>query len=215
MRVGIVADTHGNMDYLVLATERLLGPLRVDKIFHLGGAYEDVDELFAFKKKLQRGTEEYRDEHFLADVAEFLAGGGASDEDDDLAEYRRKFVRVPEPGCPAYAHPDVPNKQVEMIGSQLVLLTYSLQEINREDLLNTNIIFHGSMGRHKVTQKGPKFFVCPGHLRDKEHEGVPATFGLLELDNRQARVSFHSIDGQVADETVLKITKKGKFNIQG
>lgn len=214
MRVGFIADTQGNIDYLVLAAERLLGPLRAEKIFFLGGAFEDLDELFSFRKKMLRGTEKYNDEHFLADITEFLADQAGVSEGDELAEYRKKFVRVPEPGCAAYQDEEVPSKQLEMVGSNIVLLVYRPDDIVKDDLMNASIIFHGAMGKHQVLQKGRHTFVCPGHLKDKENKGVPATFGLFELENRQARITFHDIAGEVVDEHTLSITKKGKITVQ-
>lgn len=214
MRVGVLANTFGNTDYLVLAAERLLGPLRAEKIFFLGGAYRDLDDLFDFKKKLARGTEEYRDEHFLADVTDFLAGAAGVDAEDDLGDYKKKFMRVPEPGCSEYAGDDVPTKQLEMIGSNIVLLVHTAADIVKDDLINSNIIFHAG-SPHGVIQKGKHYFVAPGHLRDKEYEGQPATFALFELDNKTARVTFHGISGDVLSESRLNITKAGKIMVQG
>lgn len=211
MRVGFICDTHGNIDYLVLATERLLGALQAERVFFLGGEYSDIDDLFDFRRKLERGTEEYHDEHFLADVASFLAG---ESESADMVDYRKKFVRVPEPGSPAYADENTPNKMLEMVGGHIVLLVYSPNDIVKDDLLNANIIFHGSTQKRGVVQKGRHYFVCPGHLRDKEHKGRSASFGLFELENGQARITFHSVTGEIVEETVLNITKKGKITVQ-
>ena len=211
MRVGFLANTYGNIDYLVLATERLLGALQAERVFFLGGEFTDIDDLFDFRRKLERGTEEYHDEHFLADVASFLAGDGES---DSMADYRKKFVRVPEPGSPAYASEKTPNKLLEMVGGNIVLLIHSPNDIVKDDLLNANIIFHGSTHKRGVVKKGNHYFVCPGHLRDKEHEGRAASFGLFELDKGVARVTFHSVSGDIVDETVLNITKKGKITVQ-
>ena len=108
----------------------------------------------------------------------------------------------------------IPSKQLEMIGSNIVLLIHSAADIVKDDLINSNIIFHAG-GKRGVIQRGKHYFVAPGHLRDKEHEGQAATFALFELDKKSARVTFHGINGDVLSESTLSITKQGKIMVQG
>ena len=223
MKIGLVADSHGNVDYLVLAAERLIGQHQVDRIFHLGGGARDVEEVIAFKKKMLRGTEEYGDDAFLADVADFLAASNdaAGKGGDEISEFRKRWTVVNDPsdaasggsGSQAEEAPQ-PEKIMDMIGSHITLALYDPTKVDAEDLQNSVLILHGKLGRHGVVEKKKRFFICPGHLRDKEHEGQPASFAVLEVIPKMARVCAYSMQGELLQEYPLNLEKKGKMTVK-
>lgn len=212
MKIGLVADSHGNVDYLVLAAERLIGQHGVDRIFHLGGGSRDVEEVIAFKKKMLRGTEEYGDDAFLADVADFLA---ASNEQagapDEISEFRKRWTIVHDDDDSAAAPGE---KLVDMVGSNITLALYDPTKVDADDLQNSVLIMHGKLSRHGVVEKKKRFFICPGHLRDKEHEGQPASFAVLEVIPKMARVCAYSMQGELLQEYPLNLEKKGKMTVK-
>lgn len=210
MKIGLVADSHGNVDYLVLAAERLVGQHAVDRIFHLGGGSRDVEEVIAFKKKMLRGTEEYGDDAFLADVADFLAAGNPSTSGgDEISEFRRRWTVVKDEGGDGQ-----PEKVMDMVGSHITLALHDPAQVDVDDLQNAVLILHGRVGRHGVVEKKKRFFICPGHLRDKEHEGQPASFAVLEVVPRLARVCAYSMQGELLQEYPLNLEKKGKMTVR-
>ena len=208
MKIGLVADSHGNVDYLVLAAERLVGQHAVDRIFHLGGGARDVEEFIAFKKKMLRGTEEYGDDAFLADVADFLAASNdAAGAGDEISEFRKRWTVVNE-------ETPEPEKVMDMIGSHITLALYDPTKVDAEDLQNSVLILHGKLGRHGVVEKKKRFFICPGHLRDQEHEGQPASYAVLEVIPKMARVCAYSMQGELLQEYPLNLEKKGKMTVK-
>lgn len=210
MKIGLVADSHGNLDYLVLAAERLISQLHVDRVFHLGGGSRDVEEVIAFKKKMVRGTEEYGDDAFLSDVADFLtATGGAPAEGDEIAEFRKKWTVVSDDGVDG-----APEKVVDLIGSHITLALHDPLTVTADDLQNAVLILHGKMGRFGVMEKRKRWFLCPGHLRDKEFEGRPATFAVLEIVPKQARLLVYGIAGELVQEFPINLEKKGKMTVK-
>ncbi len=210
MKIGLVADSHGNLDYLVLAAERLMTQLHVDRVFHLGGGSHDVEEVIAFKKKMVRGTEEYGDDAFLADVADFLtATGGPPAEGDEIAEFRKKWTVVNDDGVDG-----APEKIVDLIGSHITLALHDPLTVTADDLQNAVLILHGKMGRFGVMEKKKRWFLCPGHLRDKEFEGRPATFAVLEVVPKQARMLVYGIAGELVQEFPINLEKKGKMTVK-
>lgn len=208
MKIGLVADSHGNVDYLVLAAERLVGQHAVDRIFHLGGGSRDVEEVIAFKKKMLRGTEEYGDDAFLADVADFLGGQGKGEGGDEISEFKKRWTIVHDEGVEGQAE-----KIVDMIGSHIALALHDPTQVDAEDVANSVLILHGKLGRHGVVEKKKRFFICPGHLRDKEHEGQPASFAVLEVVPKLARVTVYSMQGELLQEYPLNLEKKGKMTV--
>lgn len=212
MKIGLVADSHGNVDYLVLAAERLIGQHAVDRIFHLGGGSRDVEEVIAFKKKMLRGTEEYGDDAFLADVADFLATSNEGQgQPDEISEFRKRWTVVHDDEETGGAPPE---KLVDMIGSHIALALYDPTKVDAEDLQNSVLILHGKLARHGVVEKKKRFFICPGHLRDKEHEGQPASFAVLEVIPKMARVCAYSMQGELLQEYPLNLEKKGKMTVK-
>lgn len=209
MKIGLVADSHGNIDYLVLAAERLVGQHHVDRIFHLGGGSRDLDEVVAFKKKMLRGTEEYGDDAFLADVADFLATTTGDAGADEVAEFRKRWTVVRDEG----GDDGKPEKIVDMIGSHITLALHDPTNVDAEDLQNSVLILHGKLGRYGVLEKKKRFFICPGHLRDKEFEGRPASFAVLEIVPKMARVLVYSVNGELLQELPLNLEKKGKMTV--
>lgn len=207
IRIGLVADSQGNIDYLVLAAERLLGQHKVERIFHLGGGSKDVEEVIAFKKKMLRGTEEYGDDAFLSDVADFLASSGGAGTADEISEYRKKWTVVPEEGA-------APGKVVDMIGSHITTALYDPASLNAEDVANSVLILHGRIGRFGAVERKKRWFLCPGHLRDKEFEGRPATFGVLEIVPKHARLCIYGVGGELVQEFPLQLQKTGKMTVK-
>lgn len=212
MKIGLVADSHGNVDYLVLAAERLVGQHAVDRIFHLGGGSRDVEEVIAFKKKMLRGTEEYGDDAFLADVADFLAASNEQGaKPDEISEFRKRWTVVHDdddgPATPG-------EKLMDMVGSHITLALHDPTKVDVDDLTNSVLILHGKLGRHGVVEKKKRFFICPGHLRDKEHEGQPASFAVLEVIPKMARVCAYSMQGELLQEYPLNLEKKGKMTVK-
>ncbi|HVO31057.1 MAG TPA: metallophosphoesterase family protein [bacterium] len=208
MRIGLVADSHGNVDYLVLVAERLVSQHKVDRIFHLGGGSRDVEDVISFKKKMLRGTEEYGDDAFLADVADFLAssGGGPGSKGDEIAQFRKMWTVVRDEG-----EGGQPEKVVDMLGSHLVLAVHDPAVLAAEDVLNSTIILHGKAERFGALEKKRHWFLCPGHLRDKEYEGRPATFAVLEIVPKSAKMSVFSVAGELLQEFPLVLERKGKM----
>jgi len=212
VKIGLVADSHGNVDYLVLAAERLVGQHAVDRIFHLGGGSRDVEEVIAFKKKMLRGTEEYGDDAFLADVADFLAASNEQKaQPDEISEFRKRWTVIHDDDDGA-ATPG--EKLVDMVGSNIALAIHDPTKVDADDLQNSVLIFHGKLGRHGVVEKKKRFFICPGHLRDKEHEGQPASFAVLEVIPKMARVCAYSMQGELLQEYPLNLEKKGKMTVK-
>ncbi len=211
MKFGLCADSHGNVDYLVLVSERMVAQHKVDRIFHLGGGSKDVDEVIAFKKKMIRGTEEYGDDAFLSDVADFLTstGGGPAAPTDEIAQFRKMWTVVNDEGIGG-----APEKIVDMAGSHIVLAVHDPSSLVAEDVLNATLILHGRAERFGALEKKKRWFLCPGHLRDKEHEGRAATFAILEVLPKAATMSVFHVTGELVQEFPLALDKKGKMTVK-
>ena len=112
------------------------------------------------------------------------------------------------------ASPSPPSSKSAARSGVRALVAQRVHALDADDLQNSVLILHGKLGRHGVVEKKKRFFICPGHLRDKEHEGQPASFAVLEVIPKMARVCAYSMQGELLQEYPLNLEKKGKMTVK-
>lgn len=192
MKVAVFSDSGGNLGALKEAFDYCYAEERVDRLFHLGNRFADVEALIALERSLQKGSADYDDKDFLSDVTSFMAvredlkeAPPGSVVGDPVVFLRDRVVRVPEPGCSAYEDPVILKKAVEMMGSLLLLLVHDPKLVTKEDLENADAVLYGKSCAAGVREVGPKIFVNPGHLLAEPVDGHPPSFAVLENAGRQ------------------------------
>ena len=121
-------------------------------------------------------------------------------------------MRAPERDCLAYRDPTVDKKVVDMAGDALCCVVHDKNDLNREDLLNATLFFHGNEAEPKVVQIGPRFFVAPGKLAGAAEQ----TCGLVELVNRQLQFTAFRLDGKtvVEPKPLQAVAGKTKLSVK-
>jgi predicted phosphodiesterase len=66
--------------------------------------------------------------------------------------------------------------------------------LGRDDIENASILFHGHSVHAAIVQIGPRCFVTPGHLRAGAVAEAPASFALVDLDERELVLRVFSAD---------------------
>jgi predicted phosphodiesterase len=206
--IGIISDSHGDLAAFNAAYE-LLREKGARRFLFAGGRYTDLDAWLLDWREKSRGGREYSDMDFLADVTQWLSSKDSlprppafaeAPADVSAEEDRRlvleRFSRVPERDCLQYMDPNVPRKQLDMVGDALCCLVYDKNDLTREDLLNATVFIHGKEPEPKVVQIGPRFFLTPGRLTGAAEQ----TCGLLEKDDRNLRFTSFRLDGKVVLE---------------
>lgn len=188
MRIGVASDSLGDVELLGAVLDRFFRD-RVDRVFFLGGRCEDVDAALARRGRTgPPGQVPRSDAEFLAAVEGALSRQ-ASVEKDPLA---RKVVRVASRACAGYASGAVPRKQVDLVDGLICCLVHDKADLDREDIANASVIFHGNSPSAALKQFGPRTFVTPGPLRGAAPAGPPGSYAIVEVTPHDLVLSVFS-----------------------
>jgi len=167
MKVGVVSDTHKNLDYLREATRMLLNE-KVNLIIHLGDDYEDAEVFDEF------------------DV--------------------RSVIKVPGVYDPEYMDRKIAHRSVEDFLGWRVLASHTPvshsndfpDDPRPEDLCaqkKVDILLHGHTHIPLIARKEHILHFNPGHLKENDKKGYPASFGILELTSEKVIARIFEFPG--------------------
>jgi predicted phosphodiesterase len=209
VRIGLASDSFGNLP----ALERALGLFhraQVDRVFFLGGRAADVDAVLAQRAGGSRQAPvPESDAEFLAAVRGALERHVARKDPLD-----GRIVRVASRACPEYESGKVPRKQVDLVEGRLTCLVHDKADLDRDDISNAALIFHGNAVAAGIVQIGPRCFVTPGHLRRPPPEGRPATFGLVEVTARDLVLTVFSEAAAELRQDRVSLSVTGKMSVR-
>jgi predicted phosphodiesterase len=210
VRIGLASDTFGNLP----ALERALGLFhraQVDRVFFLGGRAADMDAVLARRAGGSRqAAVPESDAEFLAAVRGALERQVSARKDP----LDGRIVRVASRACPEYESGKVPRKQVDLVEGRLSCLVHDKADLDRDDISNAALIFHGNAAAAGIVQIGPRCFVTPGHLRTPPPEGRPATFGLVEVTARDLVLTVFSEAGAELRQDRVALSVSGKMSVR-
>ena len=222
MKIGFVSDTHGNLSGLLDIVNYFLEELAVEKVFHLGDYYSDVDELFSLKRSLIKGSTEYTDHDFLSDISHFMSqkitekslDPQALLHEDEISRLRRVLVRVPEAGNPLFVAGEIPKATLEMIGDRIALLVHNVKELKKEDVEGADIIMYGGTHLYQVDNFGGRWFINPGHFMEEDDKGRPGSFGVLETTPQGLKVGLYTKDRAEILSRILTFGPRTKMTVK-
>jgi predicted phosphodiesterase len=210
VRIGLASDSFGNL----VALERALGLFQraqVDRVFFLGGRVADVDAVLARRAGGSREAPvPTSDAEFLAAVRGALQRQEAARKDP----LDGRIVRVASRACPEYENGKVPRKQVDLLEGRITCLVHDKADLDREDIANSALVFHGNTAAAAVVQIGPRCFVTPGHLRSPAPAGRPATFALVEVTARELTLTVLSDEGAELRQDRVSFAVTGKVSVR-
>lgn len=222
--IGVISDSHGNLDALDQAY-RLLCARGAQRFFFAGGRYQDIDEWLARRRDELLRERHYSNQDFLDDVVGYLAAqpqvprppafgqtAAEYEEAERIARLRSRIVRAPEKECGSYQDPNIPRKPLDLLGDSLCCIVHDRNDLDREDLLNASIFVYGKQPKPGVVQIGPRYFVTPGQLAD----ATTATCGLLEqVEAKTFKYSAFTLAGEtMVDGQVLSLGSKSKVSVK-
>jgi len=214
MKIGLLADSSGDIDALERGTD-LLVEKGAERLFFLGGRYPDVDEMILRKRARRRGDRAYSDQDFIDDVAAFLGAntGGTkarlagADEEDRL---RSRFSRVPCVESLEYRDPKTPKKLVELVADMLACLVHDKSDLVKDDMVNAVLLIHGKSPEPNVVQIGPRYFVTPGRLTGSSEQ----TCALLDTSAAELRFEAFTLDGTSVKTLAFPRGSKNKISVK-
>ena len=218
MKIGLVADSLGDVDALEHACDFLIDEKGASRLFFLGGRFNDVDDLLQRKREVARGGAAYGDADFLADVAAFVAkaaeaqkGGVAHKLNKTEAEaYAARFARVPDKDSLQYRDPNVPRVLPDMVGDRIAILVHDKADLTREDLEPATFLVHGAAKEPAVVQIGTRWFVTPGRLSGT----ASPSFGMIEQGEKGFSFVAWGFDGREIKRVPLALQTKNKMTVR-
>jgi len=212
MRVGLLADSAGNLELLDRAFGLLAGPLHCERVFFLGGAYSDVDAVL--RNRRGAATESYSDTDFLQDVQRFVELGQQTSVHSGEAigsadVYGVPVVRVPERDSAAYTDGATPSKIIEMVDNQIALLVHFKGDLAKDEIANAAIILHGGSAEAAAVQIGTRAFVTPGAL---SHD--PPTVGVLTVTGNECTFEVCDLTGATLRSNKLRVGGGAKMKVR-
>lgn len=208
MRIGLASDSFGNLGALERALD-LFDRTPVDRVFFLGGRLADLDAVLERRRGAREAPVPRTDSEFLAAFEEALARHAAK---DPLAG---RIVRVASRACPEYASGAVPRKQLDLVEGRICCLVHDKAELDRDDITNATVLFHGNADRAALVQIGPRYFVTPGRLRGEGNGGgAPTTFGVLDMTERDVALTVYSGEGKELRRDRASFAAGGKMSVR-
>jgi len=165
MKIGVMSDSHGELDQVREAGRFLVEELGVDLIVHLGDDEPDADALRGLGPEVIAipGVfgDRYRDPAVVNRVR------------TEFGPWRVLLSHTPERH--KYDRPDDPDPQALVRAGEIDLL------------------LHGHTHTPFVSEKGGVVIVNPGHLKSSDTKGHTASFACLEVQGRQLEVTVYSL----------------------
>lgn len=153
MRIGLISDSHGNIQYVKKVGQYLKQIARVDLIVHLGDECDDVDV---------------------------------------IRDLGIEIIKIPGIFSSCYQNPEVPNRVIKEIEGIKVLMTHSTEahpndlpedkdprQIIKEEGIKA--VLYGHTHAPKIENKGGILWINPGHLRESDKKGNPASFAIVDI----------------------------------
>jgi hypothetical protein len=103
---------------------------------------------------------------------------------------------------------------VDLVEGRICCLVHDKAELDRDDISNATVLFHGNADRAALVQIGPRYFVTPGRLRAPAPGGPPATFGVLEMTARDLALTVYSGEGARLREERARFDAGGKMSVR-
>ncbi len=216
MKIGLIADSRGDVDALEYACDLLLDEKGADRLLFLGGLWNDVDELFKRKRDQERGTEEYGDHDFLADVSSFLAGAAADGALPQRVKKRgvdafiKRLARVPDKESLAYRDPSCSRVLPDLFGDKIACLVHDKGDLKRDDIEMATFLVHGNSAAPNLVQIGARYFITPGSLTGRAQR----TVGLLELEREGGEFVALGLDGRELSRSKFSWVNRRKVSVQ-
>lgn len=109
-----------------------------------------------------------------------------------------QVIAVPGLYCPEYHQPQIPNQRLEEVQGLRFLLTHSPEFRPLPSDPAPQVVLYGHTHIPAIKMQEGVLWINPGHLRDQDKKGYPASYALLRLEPPQLTVEIIKlVDGTV------------------
>ncbi|MBI5573782.1 MAG: metallophosphoesterase family protein [Elusimicrobia bacterium] len=168
MKIGLISDTHRNIDYLTEAVERMINDYGIETLVFLGDECEDIDAVKDMFKKViwvpGIFCQHYKDKNIAhRSIKEFNG------------------VKVLITHTPS-SHPNDFSEDIKP------------ENITKKEV---NMVFYGHTHIPKIEEKAGIIWVNPGHLKVNDKRGASPSFGIIDFKNKTIKIIDFKTDREI------------------
>ncbi len=167
-------------------------------------------------------SDTHRNTGLLTRVVEWLSGRqGISllchlgDDYDDVAALEEVFqdvLQVPGVYHQGYRDGTIPATLTESVQGVRLLLVHCIEkDLSDSDRTSADIILHGHTHRPELRLDDGRLYMNPGHLKAEQDKLVPASFGLVDVQDRSVRATVYNLQYDIVDKVDLVREESGLY----
>lgn len=172
MKMGVMSDTHGNLDTMRRVAAKMIDKYEVDAIIHLGDDSTDVEELSSLPIDLYWVPGVFEERYKDANITNRLI---------------KDFEEVP------FLLTHTPTKDSHDIDGDID----PVQAIEDGDV---KVVLHGHTHLWKIGEEKEVIVINPGHLMSEKSKGKEPSFAVLEVAPGKLNAKIVSLDDKVEAE---------------
>lgn len=172
MKIGIMSDTHGNVETMKKVADKMIGQYGVQTIIHLGDDSSDAEQLKLLPANLYYVPgifeQRYKDPEIINRII-------------------KDFEDVP------FLLTHTPTKDAHDIEGDID----PAQAIQDGDI---KVMLHGHSHQWRIDEEKGVIIVNPGHLMSENSKGRPPSFAVLEVTSKKLVAKIISLEDEVLSE---------------
>jgi len=211
MIIGIVSDTHGNVNSLQNVYKFLKKEVKINKFIHLGHDFSDIDKGKLEEQSQNNNNDETvsgEDSTFFTDLASVLVSKEQEQIQDPLLSKIHKIYQVPGKGDKQYGNPLYSSVLYVSLGGVIFVLVHNIKQLKQEDLVNGSVILHGETHTAQAEMLAGRIFVNPGHISDNNPD---SGFAVIVVDNNKIQVLHYDLNYTIIDNKNFTLKRTRKF----
>jgi len=179
MKIGVMSDTHGNIDAMNEAARIMIEDQNVEAIIHLGDYFDDTEAIDA------------------AEIQIYAVPGLFENAWNDPAIPRRKKIAL---GAATFLISHTSHRTGEDRPDDF-------DPMSPKDLSDVDAVLYGhthvmSASRNDINGA---LYICPGHIKADVDRNMPASFCIIEVLPGELYVKFYGLDGEMLNHAHFSI----------
>lgn len=172
MRLGVMSDSHGNIENMRRAAHRMIDEFEVDQIIHLGDDMSDADQMGVINAPLTKIPGVFEQTYQNPEIPHryIVKLGGM------------KILLSHTPTRDTHDLPgDIDPERTMRMG-------------------RAQIFFHGHTHVYKMGRINKGVVINPGHLKSDDKKGRPPSFAIVDIEPKKVHARIIELDGGLLDE---------------
>jgi hypothetical protein len=168
LSIGIVSDSHHNINNLNKAVEFLVKEKQIDTLLHLGDFYDDVEKI---------------DKKFLDNIKIYRVPGTQSEYYNYDKVPNKIIINFEKLRCLLTHVPRVhQNDKNDLL---------NIDELVKNKKID--VMFYGHSHQYRIMYENNVLYINPGHLKDIDVQGNPPTFAYVEIDGNKIYIKIYNL----------------------